>query len=190
MDSILKNPTVRSFLQGFARSDYNETVKQLVLIGIETVLSKFKGANSRELKNIITELTQPKKDSMDGVIVKEIEQIKEELHKINQKFDSVASAPDRQTSQLDAAHCSPPVIVTISPELNQSNYYSVTPSQKPGEERPNKMISKEPKKQAVAPKVTEVYPEQLGATLTRKIDRRHLDDSQSREALTYPNTPQ
>jgi hypothetical protein len=47
MDSILKNPTVKSFLKGFARTDYNETIKQLVLIGIETVLAKFKGASTK-----------------------------------------------------------------------------------------------------------------------------------------------
>ncbi len=59
MELILRHPTVKSFLLGFTPEDYAPTIRQLVLIGIETVLTKFKGTNNKELKAMLLELTKP-----------------------------------------------------------------------------------------------------------------------------------
>ena len=96
MELILKHPTIKSSLLGFNREDYTPTLRQLVLIGIETVLAKFKGTNPKELKNMLLEWTKPQRAAKptknEGTIVRQIEEIKEELLKINEKFESVGES--------------------------------------------------------------------------------------------------
>ena len=77
----MQNETIRCFIDNFHFADQTHIIQDLIIIGIQTVLTNLKGSSTNTLRDSLDQ-----KDLHTDTVVSEIAQIKQEICKINHQL--------------------------------------------------------------------------------------------------------